>query len=171
MVCTRYDTNYFDEHVGYFWVFPRNPDKRETNIGAGFFNQTTGNLKELLEDFKKKQDITGTIDHVIGGYIPIGLQPPLKHRNILFVGDAGVGTYPLTGQGIYRAFLSGDAAGKAIALGKIKRYPYEMRKLFIKWDVLGKTFLWTNNIVKRINPPLTLRLWNLFFSFIEVAHL
>ncbi len=161
----------YDGHGGYFWVFPRTPGNREINIGIGFCNLSHRNLKELLEEFKTKEHITGTIQYVTGGYIPIGLQYPLRYKNIYFVGDAGVGTYPLTGQGIYRALLSGDMLGTCIAEGTSSTYEYMMMKLFIKWDVLGKTFLRSIRVLENLNPDLTLRLWNQFFSFIKIAHL
>jgi flavin-dependent dehydrogenase len=161
----------YDAHGGYFWVFPRDPTKKEINVGVGFSYQTHWNLKELLEEFKAKEGITGTIDHVTGGYIPIGLQYPLRYKNIFFVGDAGIGTYPLTGQGIYRAFLSGDVLGECIAMKRPSRYPHHMMRLFMKWDILGKSFLRSIHVIERIDAQATLRCWNMMYSFIKFAHL
>ncbi|MCI0500457.1 MAG: hypothetical protein L0Y61_01755, partial [Epsilonproteobacteria bacterium] len=102
-------------HCGYFLIFPRDPEKKEVNVGVGTFGKFGYNLCELLASFKEEHQITGTINYVVGGLVPLGLQRPLLYRNILFVGDAGVGTFPFTGQGIYRALMSGEIAGRCIA--------------------------------------------------------
>ena len=64
---------------------------------------------------------TDTLDHVTGQYLGIGagecaaeyVQPELRDR-VLLVGDAGGFVDPLTGEGIYGALLSGQAAASAI---------------------------------------------------------
>jgi len=158
---------YFDQRIGYYWIFPRREKIKEVNIGIGISNSIHENLKYLLEAFKEKHQISGTIDHITGGPIPQGLQYPLKYKNILFVGDAGVGTFPISGQGIYRALLSGDVAGFCIAKNNVKRYPYEMKKLFIKWDIIGKNFFRMNHLIKNINPFLVLTLHDLYIKYIK----
>jgi len=168
---TLEDSNYFAPDTmkifftglfGYYWIFPRNPRKKEINLGVGFFSDFGYNLREMLEAFKEKQKIEGKINYVTGGLIPAGLQQPLMHNNILFVGDAGVGTFPFTGQGIYRALISGDVAGRCIAKEYPKKYPHIINQEFIKWDVIGKTFIRANNIFRRINPKLVLASLNYF---------
>jgi flavin-dependent dehydrogenase len=171
---TLEDTNCFLPNIvkiffigtfGYFWIFPRNPDKKEINVGIGFFSNFGYNLKELLEKFKKEKRITGKINYVTGGLIPVGLQRPLCYKNIFFVGDAGVGTFPINGQGIFRALISGDQAGKCIAEGCPNKYSHIMNRYFIKWDTLGKTYMRMNYILKNINPKLVLSSLNYFFRF------
>ena len=78
------------------------------------------------------------------------------YKNILFVGDAGVGVFLINGQGIYRALLSGDIAGKCIACGKAERYPRIIYKEFLFWNTLCKSFHYNNLILQRIKPKLTL---------------
>ena len=106
----------------------------------------------MLERFKKEHNIEGKINYVLGGPIPGGLQRPLKYKNILFVGDAGVGAFPLTGQGIYRALLSGEAAGQCIALNYPRKYPHLMNQMFIKWDVIGKSFVRLIYVLREVGP-------------------
>ena len=61
------------------------------------------------------------VDHVTGQYLGIGagewqaedVRPELRER-VLLVGDAGGFVDPLTGEGIYGALHSGQAAGNAI---------------------------------------------------------
>jgi flavin-dependent dehydrogenase len=142
----------FTDDFGYFWIFPRNPEKQEVNLGVGLLGHFECDLKQMLESFKKENGVTGRVNYVLGGPIPGGLQRPLRYKNILFVGDAGVGAFPLTGQGIYRALLSGEAAGKCIATNTVRKYPYLMNKMFIKWDVVGKNFVRMIYILRRVGP-------------------
>lgn len=146
--------------AGYFWIFPRNPEKKEVNIGVGTFGSFGYNLREMLAAFKEQQRITGIVNYVVGGLIPLGLQRPFLYRNILFVGDAGVGAFPFSGQGIYRALMSGDIAGRCIAQGKLKKYPSIIRKEFTQWDVVGSTFIRMNLVLRKINPALYLTTLN-----------
>lgn len=161
---------FFDKRVGYFWIFPRDIEKREVNVGIGFYRIEKNNLKSILEEFKEKQGITGKINHVTGGLIPFGLQPPLIYSNILFVGDAGVGTFPFNGQGIYRALISGDIAGRCIASGHPQRYKNVVYKEFMKWDVIGKSFLIYNRLLYRHGRSLVLPSWRLFYEFYNIIH-
>jgi len=150
----------FSRYGGYFWVFPRNPEEKEVNVGVGVFGDFGYNLREMLRVFKEEQHITGTINYVSGGLIPLGLQRPFLYRNILFVGDTGAGAFPFSGQGIYRALMSGDIAGRCIAQNRIKKYPSIIRKEFTQWDVIGSTFIKMNLIFRRINPGLFYHLLN-----------
>jgi len=156
---------------GYYWIFPRDPIKKEINIGVGLFSDGDYNLKELLETFKQKHGIGGKINYVTGGLIAGGLQRPLRYRNILFVGDAGVGAFPFTGQGIYRALISGDIAGACITKNRVNKYPHIINQNFIKWDLIGKTFIKANSYLKNINPKLVLASMNYFIGANELIHL
>lgn len=153
--------------LGYYWIFPRTPKKHEVNVGVGFIGRLDLNLRKLLEKFKEQYHIEGKINHVTGGLIPVGLQYPLRRKNILFVGDAGVGTFPLTGQGIYRALISGDVAARCLVERKPGMYSHLMMKKFIKWDVIGKIFLYSNCVFRQVNPGLVLLSLNWLFSFTE----
>jgi flavin-dependent dehydrogenase len=140
-------------------------------VGIGTYGKFNYNLKEILEEFKQKNNIKGKVNYVTGGLIPLGLQRPLIYKNILFVGDAGVGTMPLSGQGIYRALLSGDIAGKCIAKGAIEKYPYKIAQAFIKWDIIGKIFMHTNYRFRKINPDLVLASIRSLTKFVEITHI
>ena len=155
---------------GYIWIFPRDPKKKEINLGIGFSSNFGYNLKEMLEDFKKENDVQGKVNYVVGGLIPLGLQYPLIYKNILFVGDAGVGSFIFSGQGIYRALMSGDIAANCIAKGYPKKYPYLIRRGFIKWDVIGKIFTNTNFVFRKINPKLVLASYDYISHFGGMLH-
>jgi len=146
--------------TGFYWIFPRNPEKKEINVGLGTLGGTNHTLKEMLESFKKEQNISGSINHVTGGLVPLGLQTPLKKKNILFVGDAGVGAFPVNGEGIYRALISGDVAGACIACGYPERYPGLITRRFIKWDVAGKMWLRIGQVLGRIGSRAVFASYN-----------
>jgi len=152
----------FSRFGGYFWVFPRRPEKNEVNVGVGMFGDFGYDLREMLQAFKQEQRITGTVNYMIGGLIPLGLQRPFLYRNILFVGDAGVGTFPFSGQGIYRALMSGEIAGRCIAQNNIKKYPRIIRKEFTQWDMMGWLFIRMNLVFRKINPVLFCHSLNFF---------
>jgi len=143
---------YFLGISGFIWVIPRNPQKKEINIGIGTVSGGTYNLKELLETFKHEHGISGAIDHVTGGLVPLGMQMPLRYHNIVFVGDAGVGAFPVNGEGIYRALMSGDIAGACIAREHPEQYPRLITRQFIKWDVVGKLWQRANQVLRGIGP-------------------
>lgn len=155
----------FAGSFGYYWIFPRNPEKREINLGVGIIGNSNYRLKEMLEAFKKEQGIEGKINYVTGGLIPAGLQKPLRYKNILFVGDAGVGTFPLLGQGIYRALMSGEIAGNCIAAGHPEQYTRIIYQNFIKWDLIGKTFLRINYILNKIGKKSMFSGYHLYLDF------
>jgi flavin-dependent dehydrogenase len=162
---------FYSKKFGYFWIFPRDPQKKEVNVGVGFIQDFGYDLKKTLEEFKQQHGIVGTVSYVSGGLIPMGLQPPLKYKNILFVGDAGVGTFPFSGQGIYRALLSGHTAGRLIAGGKENTYPYIIKKMFIKWDIIGKSFILINLWLRKINEQFVLYSLNKFISVDKLLHI
>jgi flavin-dependent dehydrogenase len=93
------------------------------------------------------------------------------YKNILFVGDAGVGAFIFSGQGIYRALLSGDIAGRCIARGYPKKYAYLINKAFIKWEVIGKIFYHVTSKFRKINPELVLANLRSFGQFVETFHI
>ncbi len=166
--CNVFDSKtvklYYSSNIGYYWVFPRNPKYKEVNVGLGFYKTPKVDLKNMLEDFKEKHNIDGEIDHISGGLIPMGLQKPFMHKNILFVGDSCVGTFPLTGEGIYRALLSGNIAGKCIAKNKVNSYPRIITREFIKWDIICRTYFFTFEVLRNINKNLVLYLVGKFLD-------
>jgi flavin-dependent dehydrogenase len=155
---------YFIDTVGYYWVFPRNPKNKEINVGIGVMEKTKINHKDQLEKFKQKFDIKGDCNYIAGGLIPVGLQRPFEYKNILFVGDAGVGTFPITGEGIYRALLSGEIAGKCIAKKCPNKYSITINKEFIIWEIIGKFFVHSGDIFKKIGEKAFSKSLKLFFK-------
>jgi flavin-dependent dehydrogenase len=151
--------------MGYYWIFPRDPRHKEINLGVGVTGDRDVHLKEILEAFKEERGIKGTVDYVTGGCVPAGVQHPLMYENILFVGDAGVGAVPITGEGIPAALHSGEIAGRCIATGHAKHYPYQIHCKFIKWDVLGKAFADTGLVLQKIGPKAYGTALSYFFQY------
>jgi geranylgeranyl reductase family protein len=107
---------------GYAWIFPKGD---HLNIGLYSVWCDGGLTKSELLRYVKQQMGTDRVDHVTGQYLGIGaggceaeyVQPHLRDR-VLLVGDAGGFVDPLTGEGIYGALLSGQAAAQAILSAK-----------------------------------------------------
>jgi geranylgeranyl reductase family protein len=103
---------------GYAWIFPKGD---HLNVGVYAPSSTTGLTRNLLLSYVKNRVKTDTLDQVIGQYLGIGasgceteyVQPEMRDC-VLLVGDAGGFVDPLTGEGIYGALLSGQAAASAI---------------------------------------------------------
>jgi geranylgeranyl reductase family protein len=103
---------------GYAWIFPK---RDHLNIGIYHPSSTAGLTRSrLLQYVKGRLGIEGG-DHVTGQYLGIGagespseyVQPHLR-KHVLLVGDAGGFVDALTGEGIYGALHSGQAAASAI---------------------------------------------------------
>jgi geranylgeranyl reductase family protein len=103
---------------GYAWIFPKGD-----HLNVGVYTQSFGAslTRSRLLTYIRDRLGTNTQDHVTGQYLGIGaggcetgcVQPDLRDR-VLLVGDAGGFVDPLTGEGIYGALLSGQAAASAI---------------------------------------------------------
>jgi geranylgeranyl reductase family protein len=103
---------------GYGWIFPKGD---HLNVGVYSPSSAAGLTRSGLLSYVKHRVGTDRVDHVTGQYLGIGaggyaageIQPDLRDR-VFLVGDAGGFVDPLTGEGIYGALLSGQAAASAI---------------------------------------------------------
>jgi flavin-dependent dehydrogenase len=103
---------------GYAWVFPKG---NHLNVGVYTQSSATSLTRNRLLSYVKDRLGANALDHVTGQYLGIGaggcdtewVQPDLRDR-VLLAGDAGGFVDPLTGEGIYGALLSGQAAASAI---------------------------------------------------------
>jgi geranylgeranyl reductase family protein len=99
---------------GYGWVFPKHD---HLNVGLGVYNDSG---QEALDRSRLTAYIRGRygdarVEHVTGQYLGFGAEgtsPP--ERRVFLAGDAGGFADPLTGEGIYGAIASGQAAAAAI---------------------------------------------------------
>jgi flavin-dependent dehydrogenase len=103
---------------GYAWIFPK---KDHLNVGVYCYSSVEGLTRNRLLGYVQDHVGTEIVGQVTGQYLGLGagecpaeyVQPELRDR-LLLVGDAGGFVDPLTGEGIYGALLSGQAAASAI---------------------------------------------------------
>jgi geranylgeranyl reductase family protein len=103
---------------GYAWIFPKGD---HLNVGVYSLSPASGLTRSLLLSYVKNRVGADPVDGVVGQYLGIGagenpaeyVQADLRDR-VFLVGDAGGFVDPLTGEGIYGALVSGQAAAKAI---------------------------------------------------------
>jgi geranylgeranyl reductase family protein len=107
---------------GYAWIFPKGD---HLNVGVYAPSSATGLTRDQLLNYVTQRVKTATLDQVIGQYLGIGagsseteyVRPEMCDR-VFLVGDAGGFVDPLTGEGIYGALVSGQAAARAILCEK-----------------------------------------------------
>jgi len=102
---------------GYAWIFPKGD---HLNVGVYSLSSASSLTRSRLLSYVKNRLGIDTVHGVTGQYLGIGagesaeyIQPDLRDR-VFLVGDAGGFADPLTGEGIYGALVSGQAAAKAI---------------------------------------------------------
>jgi geranylgeranyl reductase family protein len=100
---------------GYAWLFPKGD---VANLGLGMDPRFDGDMKTPLDELHRQLVGEGRVGAEIlcrtGGAIPVGgLRARLVEGDIVFVGDAGGFTHPVSGAGIAAAVISGEHAGDA----------------------------------------------------------
>jgi geranylgeranyl reductase family protein len=103
---------------GYAWIFPKGD---HLNVGVYSLSSAASLTRSRLLRYVSQRVGADTEDGVTGQYLGIGagespaeyVLPDLRDR-VFLVGDAGGFADPLTGEGIYGALVSGQAAAKAI---------------------------------------------------------
>ena len=103
---------------GYAWIFPKGG---HLNVGVYSLSSAASLTRSRLLSYVKNRLGTNVLHDVTGQYLGIGagespaeyVLPDLRDR-VFLVGDAGGFADPLTGEGIYGALVSGQAAAKAI---------------------------------------------------------
>jgi len=97
---------------GYAWVFPEGD-----HLNVGLYSESPAeklSRARLVEWITTRFGQAG-IGRVIGQYLAFGAEnAPPPRRRIFLTGDAGGFADPLTGEGIYGALASGQAAAAAI---------------------------------------------------------
>ena len=103
---------------GYAWIFPKHD---HWNVGLYVQSSAESLTRSQLLRYVREKAGTEALDAVIGQYLGLGagayraddMQQNLRDR-VMLAGDAGGFADALTGEGIYGALLSGQAAAKAI---------------------------------------------------------
>ena len=126
---------------GYAWIFPKGD---HLNVGVYSLSSAAGLTRSRLLSYVKSRLGVDTVDGVTGQYLGIGagenpveyVQADLRDR-VFLVGDAGGFVDPLTGEGIYGALVSGQAAAKAI-LAELRERVLARRHLPVISRATGK---------------------------------
>jgi len=118
---------------GYGWVFPKGD---HVNVGVGGWEREGPRLREHLSRFCREYGIPEERLESLRGYrLPLARpRARVTKGRVALLGDAAGLVDPLTGDGIYEAFLSAKlAAGATLDLlagrtGDLERYAHELRR-------------------------------------------
>ncbi len=106
---------------GYGWVFPKGD---HANLGVGGWLSEGARLRAHLDRLAREHGLDpGALEDVRGHRLPMRrLGTPAARRRTLLVGDAAGLVDPLSGDGIYEAFVSGRLAAEAVLSNHPERY-------------------------------------------------
>ena len=106
---------------GYGWVFPKGD---HANLGVGGWMEEGPRLRDHLERLARAHAVDPVaVTDVRGHRLPMRkLGAPAARGRALLVGDAAGLVDPLSGDGIYEAFVSARLAAEAIAAGRPEEY-------------------------------------------------
>jgi flavin-dependent dehydrogenase len=122
---------------GYGWLFPKG---NHVNIGVGTFAPVASGdaclksvTRALLTEYTQASLGIAVLPNITGQYLGMGGQAYAPHGRVLLAGDAAGLVDTLTGEGIYSAIVSGQAAAAAILTGEdtdlAKEYARRLRSL------------------------------------------
>jgi len=129
---------------GYGWVFPKGD---HLNVGVGGWRMAGPTLRRRLDRLARSQGFDpGAIWGLRGHLLPVRTRASrLVNRNALVVGDAAGLLDPLTGEGIYAAIHSGQAAARHLeaylsgAAADLSGYERDLRRGLLPELETGKT--------------------------------
>jgi geranylgeranyl reductase family protein len=106
---------------GYGWVFAK---ETHANVGVGGWASEGPRLRSLLSQLARQHGIDGgDLSEVRGHRLPMRRPGSRPHAGkVLLVGDAAGLVDPLSGDGIYEAFVSARLAAEAILRGDLDGY-------------------------------------------------
>ncbi len=106
---------------GYGWVFPKND---HANLGVGGWMDEGPRLRGHLDRLARAHGVEpSALESVRGHRLPMRLPgTPAGRGRVLLVGDAAGLVDPLSGDGIYEAFVSAKLAAEAIVAGRPEQY-------------------------------------------------
>lgn len=98
--------------AGYGWIFPK---ADHLNVGLYSCNQAEKIDRSRLNTYLDTRGVSQTPTRIIGQYAGFGATNySVPNTRVFLAGDAGGFVDPLTGEGIYFAVISGQAAASAI---------------------------------------------------------
>ena len=106
---------------GYGWVFPKGD---HANLGVGGWLDEGPRLRSHLARLAREHGVDpGALTEVRGHRLPMKrLGSPAARGRVLLVGDAAGLVDPLSGDGIYEAFVSAELASEAVLAGGPEQY-------------------------------------------------
>jgi geranylgeranyl reductase family protein len=106
---------------GYGWVFPKGD---HANLGVGGWMDEGPRLRDHLERLARAHAVDpAQLSDVRGHRLPMReLGTPAARGRVLLVGDAAGLVDPLSGDGMYEAFVSARLAAEAIGAGRPEEY-------------------------------------------------
>jgi geranylgeranyl reductase family protein len=112
---------------GYGWVFPKGD---HVNVGVGGWEREGPQLRQHLQRFCREYGIPeSTLEDVRGYRLPlVHARARLAKGRVALLGDAAGLVDPLSGDGIYEAFLSAKLATAAVLEGNLESYDRELRR-------------------------------------------
>jgi geranylgeranyl reductase family protein len=129
---------------GYGWLFPKGD---HVNIGVGGWKSAGPTLRQRLDRLVRYYGFDpGQLHGLRGHYLPVRMNGSrLVQGNALAVGDAAGLLDPLTGEGIYAAIFSGQAAARHLAAylsggaTSLAGYEDELRETLLRELDAGRT--------------------------------
>jgi geranylgeranyl reductase family protein len=112
---------------GYGWVFPKGD---HVNVGVGGWEREGPRMRDHLARFCREYGIPqASLENVRGYRLPLlHARARLGQGRAVLLGDAAGLVDPLSGDGIYEAFLSAKLATEAFLAGDLARYERELRQ-------------------------------------------
>jgi len=106
---------------GYGWIFPKGD---HANVGVGGWGDEGPRLREHLARLARAHGLEPSdLEDVRGHRLPMRrLGSKAATGRVLLVGDAAGLVDPLSGDGIYEAFVSAELAANAISAGRPEEY-------------------------------------------------
>jgi geranylgeranyl reductase family protein len=110
---------------GYGWVFPKGD---HANLGVGGWGSEGPRLREHLARLAEQHAVrVSSLTDVRGHRLPMRRPGAVPARGrVLLVGDAAGLVDPLSGDGIYEAFVSASLAAEAVLTGDLPAYPHRL---------------------------------------------
>ncbi len=110
---------------GYGWIFPKGD---HVNVGLYSYSPDEKIDRARLSAYIRARYGDAPVEDVIGQYAGFGAaQHKIPDTRIFLVGDAGGFVDPLTGEGIYFAIVSGQAAAEAVEAALHTGIPAHLR--------------------------------------------
>jgi geranylgeranyl reductase family protein len=112
---------------GYGWVFPKGD---HVNVGVGGWEREGPRMRQHLARFCREYGIPeSSLENIRGYRLPLlHARARLAKGRAALLGDAAGLVDPLSGDGIYEAFLSARLASEAVLAGDLEAYDRELRR-------------------------------------------